>query len=264
MMRSLALAATILFAHPEAPPIGLASHLAVYNVSLAHTSGDVVAARGRMAIAFRDTCDGWSTTQRLIVDVTDSDGDTRRTDFVVRAWESKDGRTMRFDISDKHGSGSYGRQRGEAELGPDGAGRVELEEGKPAHFALPKGTEFPTTQTLAVLAAAMSGNTFNKHLVFQGGGLSDLNFSTAIIGREEGTKARTVERMADKSHLLSGVAAWPMLISYFPTTPRIESPDYEVATHLYANGVNGSMSLIYSGYTLRATLSRLERLKPSC
>ena len=266
MSRSWALAATILFAYfaSGAAPIGLASHLAVYNVTLAHTSGDVVAARGRMAIAFRDTCDGWSTTQRLIADMTDSDGDTRRTDFIVRSWESKDGRTMRFDISDTRDGKSFGRRRGQAKLVPIGLGRVELAEGKPSGFPLPEGTEFPTSQTLAVLGAAQSGRPYYKHVVFQGGDRSDVNFSTAIIGAPVKDAAVAADRAADKMHLLRGVTAWPVLISFFPMTTRAETPDYEVATRLFANGVNGSMSLIYRGYTLRATLSRLVPLRPSC
>ena len=246
-----------------APP-QLASYRAVYEVTLAHTSGSVLTARGRMAVEFHDTCDGWSTTQRLIADMTDSQGAATRTDFFVTAWESKDGRTMRFDIGNFQNGKSQSRQRGSAALAPDGSGNVELLAGRPRKFALPKATEFPTAQVLDVLRTAQEGGTSTKHLVFQGGDRSDLDFSTAAIGKEANAQALAAEAAVDKSGLLKGKRAWPVLISYFPLSARKEQPDYEVASHLYADGVSGSMSLVYPDYTLRATLVRLEALRTRC
>jgi hypothetical protein len=268
MTRVCALAGVVLFAipamgaSPGLPP--LAFHRAIYEVSLAHTAGGIVAAHGRMAIEFRDTCDGWSTTQRFIADMTDSQGVASRTDFFVSAWESKDGRTMRFDVSDTRNGKSQERQRGSATLGADGSGRVELLRGKPASFALPKGTQFPTSQMLAILGAAQSGRRSYKHLVFSGGGQSDLNFSTAVIGKFVAPSALSSEHAVDAGGVIRGVAAWSALISAYPVSTHAETPDYEVAAHLFANGVNGSMSLIYPDYMLKAKLVRLEPLKASC
>lgn len=245
--------------------IRLASDRAIYEVSLARTSGgDVVAAHGRMAIEFRDTCDGWSTTQRLIADMTGSDGTLSRTDFFVSAWESKDGRTMRFDIGDSDNGKVKSRQRGAATLDPGGGGHAVLAAGKPVQFVLPVGTEFPTGQTLSILRTAQSGGTAYRHTVFQGGDPSNLNFSTAAIGSASSAAALAADRMADRSGLIKNVEAWPILISFYSRSSHSESPDYEVATKLFANGISGSMSLIYPTYTLRARLARLEAIPPHC
>ena len=265
MKRALALAVAVAMWGTGAAPLPhLVSYRAIYEVSLAHTSGSVLAARGRMAVEFHDTCDGWSTTQRLIADMTDSEGASTRTDFFVTAWESKDGRTMRFDINDTHDGKVDSRQRGSAILAADGSGSVQLISGKRDKFALPRGAEFPTTQIVAVLQAAQKGELSSKHLVFQGGGLKDLNFSTAVIGKQASAAALAPDVPADKTGLLKGVPAWSVLLSYFPLSTRSESADYEVATHLYANGVSGSMSLVYPDYTLRASLVRLEPLRSAC
>ena len=265
MTRALALAMALAMVGTGAAPVPhLASYRAIYEVSLAHTSGSVLAARGRMAVEFHDVCDGWSTTQRLIADMTDSEGVASRTDFFVTAWESKDGRTMRFDINNTHDGKVDSRQRGSAALAPDGSGSVQLASGKPPKFPLPKGTEFPTAQILAVLHAAETGGLSSKHLVFQGGDPSDLNFSTVVIGKQASTAALVPDAEVDRNGLIKGVPAWSVLLSYFPLSTHKESPDYEVATHLYANGVSGSMSLVYPDYTLRAMLVRLEPLPSAC
>jgi len=266
MKRALALATALaVFGTGAAPLPSLVSYRAIYEVSLEHTSGGVLAARGRMAVEFHDTCDGWSTTQRLIADMTDSEGTASRTDFFVTAWESKDGHTMRFDINNAHDGKTLSRQRGSAALAADGSGSVQLASGKPPRFSLPKGTEFPTAQIIAVLHAAQGGGSASlKHLVFQGGDPTDLNFSTAVVGKQANAAALASDLQADKSGLLKGMPAWSVLLSYFPLSARNESPDYEVATHLYANGVSGSMSLVYPDYTLRAMLVRLEPLRSAC
>jgi hypothetical protein len=266
MKQACALAAVAAFLRAGAapPPPHLASYRAIYAVSLERTAGAVLAARGRMAVEFRNTCDGWSTAQRLIDDVTDSDGTPSRNDFIVTAWESKDGRTMRFNISETRNGKSEERQRGSASLNLDGTGRVDLIVGKPAKFALPKGTQFPTAQILATIYAARGGHSAFKGIVFEGGDPTSVNFSTGIIGKPLGNAALAADRAADQSGLLKNVPAWPVLLSYFPLSPRAETPDYEVAAHFFDNGVSGTMSFIYKDYSLRVTLTRLEALHASC
>ena len=74
MTRALALAAAVavlgLKAATPSPHLALLWR-APSRVTLEHTSGAVLAARGRMAVEFRDTCDGWTTSQRLIADMTE-------------------------------------------------------------------------------------------------------------------------------------------------------------------------------------------------
>jgi len=242
--------------------VPLASNRAIYDISLAQTTGGVVAAHGRMAIEFRDRCSGWSTMQRMILDQSGSNGAPSRTDFFVTAWESKDGHTMRFSVGHSENGKAREHERGAATLTSDGSGRTELVEGKPANFMLPRPTEFPTTQIRAILRAAMQGGSSFKDYVFQGGNNDDRNFSVARIGKRGAELAG--DRTADSQGLLKNVAQWPVLIGFFPSVARGETPDYEIATHLYANGINGSMDIVYPDYTLRATLVKLEPLPPRC
>lgn len=249
----------------SAMPIHLVPNRATYDLRLEHTSpGGAVAARGRMIIQFRDTCDGWSTAQRTIVDVTDADGAISRSDYVVTAWESKDGKSMRFDVKNASGGKLDKEKRGTAMLASGGDALVDLLAPKRRQFALPGGTVFPTAQTVALLAAAERGQQIIKRFVFEGGDEGDIYVSTAVIGRLASAQSIMADRAVDKAGLIGNVPAWTVLVSYFDNKRGNELPEYEMATRLYANGISGSMSLIYSRYALKATLTRLEPLAPSC
>lgn len=248
-----------------AMPLGLAPNRATYDLRLEHTSpGGAVAARGRLVIQFRDTCDGWSTAQRMVADLTDSDGAVRRSDFLIMAWESKDGRSMRFDVKSAYGGKLHKEKRGTATVDDTGQVTVTLLSPDRRQFTLPRGAEFPSQQIREIVHAAEQGQGMVKRLVFQGGDESDFYISTAVIGHTVQAAATQTERAVDKAGLLKNVAVWSTLVSYFANKRSADLPDYEVASRLYANGISGTMSLIYSRYALRATLARLEPLLPSC
>jgi len=259
---ALALVFPAIAANAIAAPVTLVPNRAIYELSLAHTSaGGMIAARGRIVIEFRDVCDGWATTQRMLADMTDADGKVARNDFLVTAWENKLGREMRFDITNSVDGQLVERQRGRA-IEADGGGTVDLAEPRTMTFELPNGTDFPTGQATAILQAAQTGQTSTKAFVFQGGDASALYLSTVLIGKRVPDSQN--EHPIDKTGVVKNVPAWPVLISYFPKDARSEAPDYEVASRLYANGVIGSMSLIYANYTLKATLTQVEPLPPAC
>jgi hypothetical protein len=240
------------------PPPKLISNRETFDVSLERTAGYVVAARGRTVIEFHSGCSGYSTLQRSLSDVTDKDGDVSRGDFVVKVWESRDNRTMRFTLSNRTDGKLTEQHTGMAMLAANGGGAVKFTSHDQT-FALPSGTMFPTAQTFEILRAAENGKTTVSRTIFQGGGKDGLLTATATIGART---SKTVEHPRDPAGVLKGVAAWPVLISYF--SGDAQSPDSEIATRLYADGLLGSMSLIYPEYTLRATLVRVERLPSSC
>jgi hypothetical protein len=252
-------------ANVSAMPIHLVPNRATYDLRLEHTSpGGAVAAHGRMIIQFRDTCDGWSTAQRTVADLTDADGAISRSDFLIAAWESKDGKTMRFDVKNANGGKLDKEKRGTATLTDDGDVIVSLLAPVRREFALPVGTVFPTAQTEALVAAAARGQRNVKRVVFEGGDEGDLYVSTAVIGRPAMPQATAAEHVVDEGGLIRNVPAWTVLVGYFDNKRGAELPEYEIATRLYANGIGGSMSLVYPRYTLRATLTRIEPLTSSC
>lgn len=248
----------------SAAPVALAPHRAFYDVTLASTRpGGVVAVRGRTVLEFRDVCTGWTTTQRFIADMTDGKGADAHSDFVVSSSEDRAGKIIRFKIRNMVDGKTTQRFEGTGTLAAAG-GEVRLTSPRGQRFDLPVGTLLPTQHTLAVLRAATSGVHAFHETVFQGGDSSDLYDTATVIGKPASAAARASDRTADPTGLLKDVAAWPTLVSYFPHGASDEHADYEMAYRLYANGVVASMTLIYPNFTMKAELSRLERLAPHC
>ncbi|HXC56218.1 MAG TPA: DUF1849 family protein [Rhizomicrobium sp.] len=268
MKSSLLLAAIVLttvsLAEAAPLPVALISHRAQYDVTLATTQpGGVVAVRGRTVLEFRDACSGWTTTQRFIADMTDGKGADAHSDFIVSSSEDKQGKIIRFNIHNLVNGRTTQRFEGIGTLAALG-GEVRMTAPRGQHFTLPTGTLLPTQHTLAVLRAAAAGVHAFHETVFQGGDRTNLYDTATVIGRPVGKAQLAEDRAADAGGLLTGVPAWPTLISYFPHDSADERADYEVAYRLYANGVIASMTLIYPNFTMKAELVKLERLAPHC
>jgi len=229
----------------------------IFEISLERTSGHFLTAQGRTVVETHAGCGLTHTLQRSLSDVTYKDGQPIRTDFVIETWESHDGRSLRFRVRNTQNGYAPETHAGTATLAVNGGGRVAFTS-KDKPFALSAGTMFPGAFSRAMLDAAEKGHDLANHMVFQGGGRSALVTAAAKIGRHV-EKPR--EQVKDPAHLLKG-GAWPVLISYFPESGEL--PSSEVAALLYADGLLGSLSLIYPGYALRAKLVRVERLPSSC
>jgi len=228
-----------------------------YEVSLARTSGYLLTAHGRTIVETRTGCGGTHTLQRSIADVTYKDGQPIRTDFVIDMWERSDGRTLRFHVRNAQSGDATEMHDGTAKLLGNGGHVTFTSHDKP--FALPKGAIFPAAFGRAMLEAAAKTHDLGGRIVFQGGGRKALVTAAVKIGHR---LASPHEGARDSAGLLRKTSAWPILISYFPA--NAELPASEVAAHLYANGLLGSLSLVYPDFTLRAKLVRIERLPSSC
>ncbi|MFL5239119.1 MAG: EipB family protein [Rhizomicrobium sp.] len=229
----------------------------IYEISLSRTSGYLLTAHGRTVIEAHSGCGGTHTVQRSLSDTTYKDGRPIRTDFIIDTRESADGRTLNFHVRNTQSGNGMEVHDGAARLDSSGAGRVTFTS-KERPLVLPRGTVFPAAFARAMLEAAFRGHDLQNHTVFQGGGRDALVTAAVRIGSPV---SRPRELARDPAGLLKG-RVWPILISYFPE--RGELPASEVAAHLYANGVLGSLSLVYQQFTLRVKLVRVERLRSGC
>ena len=202
-------------------------------------------------------------TQRFIADMTNSDGNTVRSDLVATSFESKDGHMMKFTLKNALNGKTAEHFEGTAQLASSGTGAVELSVPKGSAFPLPSGAVLPTEHTLDVLHAIASGSNTIHQLVFQGGDKNDLYDATVLIGRPVTQAEMAQDRAHDPDGLLKGQSARTVLISYFNYGSREATPSYEVAYRLYGNGIVTAMSLIYSNFTLSADVTKIEKLASS-
>ena len=242
-----------------AAPMHLQSNRAIYSISLEKSRpGEIASVHGRTVVEFRVTCSSYNSTQRFIADMSDAQNNVSRSDFAITASEARNGRAMRFDIKNMVDGQIVELFKGSAEIGETDAGHVSLTLPEKSRFELPQGTLLPTMQTIAIIAAAEEGKRAFNSAVYQGGDKKYLYYSTATIGRPFKTGK-------SEHAMLKGVTYWPVLLSFYPSGQENETPDYEIAAHLYANGILSSMSMIYPRFTLKAKLVKLERLPtPKC
>jgi hypothetical protein len=118
---ALLLAATPALAAPpagEITPQSMAAHRAGYRLTLdrARDNTDVVGARGVMLYEVLDACDGWATRQRFTLIVSDRDGREVETASDYATYESKDGKNIRFSLTQTSQGAVSQRVAGEAEV----------------------------------------------------------------------------------------------------------------------------------------------------
>lgn len=242
----------------------LVAHHATYALSLAPgNEGGISAADGLMEYDQKDTCDGWATTLKFKVILTDDNGGARTVEVSQILWEAKDGKAFRFLIKNAHGDGSGQTQanqsRGEVRIDSAGDASVIVDQPAKGDAKLPAGILFPLGQTEAMLKTAAAGDTFFSAEVFDGTLSTQAAQETALIGAGE----KDWNAMGKKFPDLAGVTSYPVGLAYFVGDSTDSTPDNEQSMRIFANGVVGSFDFDFGqGIKIRALLDDL-KLQPA-
>jgi EipB-like len=243
--------------------VALASHVAVYELALARSDSEgIVGLRGRLAMEIVDTCDGFTTTQRIHMETVDAAGGQSVNDFRLSSWESRDGLKFRFTLSNDTDGRRTEEFAGLAELqglGKGGVAKFDKPEG--LRLDLPAGTVFPTEHLAAVIAAAKAGKDFIAIKLFDGGGDDGVYEVSGVI-------AKVPAGAADDGAVLAPVKAlpkWRVRLAYFPLASKGDGPQYEVGLRLYDNGVSDQLLIDYGEFAMKGTLIQLDLMpQPDC
>lgn len=245
-----------------APPVVLAPHHAVYKLSLDSSQGEIVAGGGSMDYEVTDACDGWATRQRLEMNVTNTSGQDidMVTDYAT--WESKDGLSMRFHMTQTTDTAITEQVDGTAKLdGPGAPGSIHYTLPEDKTLALPAGTLFPTAHTEALLNAAVAGRKFITLPIFDGTGDKGAQDSSVVISSwvPAGTAGITVP---DPS--LAKLPSGRVSIAFFDRTGASQKPDYEVAMRYWANGVADDLLMDFADFAMKGTITTFKANPPHC
>jgi hypothetical protein len=265
-MRRILLAALLLapFTVPATPVPGaedMAAHRAAYHLVLDRTrdTGGIQHAEGAMLFEVQDACEGWATRQRFSLVVRDRDGNTIETTSDYSTFESKDGRTLRFSLTQITEGAVTSRISGEATMGEQG-GRVVFQDPSPNEMRLPPGTLFPMLHTIRSLATARAGERILVAPLLDGTDADGPQDSTTLIlgGWQNPTPH-------PRHPSLSELGSARMRIAFFEMGQSGGgTPSYEVSLRYFANGVADDLKMDFGEFTVDGTLMELSPIPGGC
>ncbi len=248
-------------------PVKLVAHRAVYEMTLddARSASGITGIDGRMVFEFTGSpCDGYSLNMRMVTEMTDTQGQTNLTDLRSSTWEQGDGQKFRFQsaqyLNDKLGDVTMGRA---FRSGPNAEVKVKISQPAAGELDLPAQVLFPTQHSLALIDAALAGQSLFQARIYDGSEKGRKVYdTTAFIGKmvKPGTETDTLEPAA-KDKGLGDLASWPVSIGYFEPKGGDLVPSYQIDFRLYANGVSRDLLIDYGDFSIRGTLTSLEYLK---
>jgi hypothetical protein len=248
-------------------PVKLVAHRAVYEMTLddARSASGITGIDGRMVFEFTGSpCDGYSLNMRMVTQMTDTQGQTNMTDLRSSTWEQGDGQKFRFQsaqyLNDKLGDVTMGRA---FRSGPNAGVKVKISQPAAGELDLPAQVLFPTQHSLALIDAALAGQSLFQARIYDGSEKGRKVYdTTAFIGKmvKPGTESDKLEPAA-KEKGLGDLPSWPVSIGYFEPKGGDLVPSYQIDFRLYANGVSRELLIDYGDFSIHGTLSSLEYLK---
>lgn len=246
---------------PAAGAVDLAPHRAIYSMKMGkiRVGSAIVDTRGAMYLEWARSCEGWTLTQRVRLQLIDSEGDSVDTDSSFSSWESENGLSYRFTVRNLRNGKVSDDLGGKATLAGKGeAGTAVFERPKGKKFDLPKGSIFPTEHVVQLIERAQAGENRLFRVVFDGASLDGPLEVNAIIGS-------LIEGNKDAEEALTSRPSWNMRLAFFPVKALGSVPDYELGVRLFDNGVAEDFVLDYGDFTVLAKLEKIEALPlPSC
>jgi len=265
----LILLATASGACAQDAPIVLVPHRAVYDLSLEKTRGNsqVSAVRGRILYDFSgNACEGYSLEFRQVSELESGEDKDSTSDLRSTTWEGADAKSFKFTSQNFVNENLVDTIDGHAERGPDETA-VDLSKPEQKTLDLDAKVVFPTEHMVRVIAAARAGKSILEFPVYDGSDTGQKVFDTlTVIGRKIGPNEHQHDDAAANDQKLSGIARWPVTISYFDTSKKTENNEqtaaYAIGFELYENGISRALVLDYNDFVVSGKLSSLELKEP--
>ena len=161
--------------------IPLASHRAVYDLSLLKAVGtkSPTGARGRIAFDFSgSTCDGYVQNFRQLTELQPAEGPTRISDMHSAPFEDGNGKSFAFKMETTVDDDPTDQVDGRAERKGRGGVDVNLVKPKTEQLALGRDILFPTEHIKYILAAAEAAENTLEVKVYDGSDSGDKIYDT--------------------------------------------------------------------------------------
>jgi len=250
---------------PEAGPILLVPHRAIYDLSLGSTrnNSEIAPVSGRILYDFDgNACQGYSLDFRQVSELDTGEGKVSTTDLRTTTWEGADAKSFKFTSQNFVDQSLVDTVDGHAEHDANKTA-VDLDKPQPKRLTLDAGVVFPTEHMVRVIDAARAGKTILQFPVFDGSETGDKVFYTlTVIGRKLAADERRHDDAAAAEPKLANVPRWPVTISYFEKDKTENSgehtPAYAISFELYDNGISRALSLDYNDFVVTGKLVSLQ------
>jgi hypothetical protein len=209
-----------------------------------------------------DACDGWATRQRFQLNLTDRDGTEVETASDYSTYETKDGTSIRFSLTQTSQGAVSQRVAGEAQVTPQG-GTVRYTEPEAKEEALPPGTLLPMLHTIRSLAAARAGSRMLLTPLFDGTTPDGAQDTTTVMQAWQGPMPNP------RFPALAALGSARMRVAFFDRVANAagggaSAPDYEVGLRYYENGVADELKMEFGDFSVDGRLQELAVLPNPC
>jgi EipB-like len=245
-------------------PINLASHRAVYDLSLLKTGQEkqISEANGRIALEFSGSeCAGFNYISRQITNMSNGEGENKRIDMRVYNFENATGRVLKFKTVMRDGNRKITQAEGSALRDEGGELSINLHRPRQLKLDLDAKAVFPTAHMRALIDAAQNGERFFITKIYDGSenGLKIFDV-VAVIGSPivAGSDLR-VDDVMRKAGLVN-MKRWPVHLSYYEKGDGERLPTYQLKYDLFENGITTSLIYDFTNFSLKSTLVHMEML----
>ena len=254
-------------AEPGPPQPGaerMVAHRAAYRMTLdqVRPNANVASANGAMLYEVGDACEGWTTRQRFTLTLSDRDGQEVETTSDYSTYETKDGRSLRFSLTQTSQGAVSQRIAGEATLEANGSGVVRYTAPEAKEERLPAGTLLPTTHTLRALAEARAGRRLLVAPLFDGTSADGAQDSTTAISPWMPPVA------AERFPPLASLGSTRVRVAFFDRNSAsggsASAPDYEVGLRYFENGVADELKMDFGEFVVNGQLMELALTPSGC
>ncbi|HEY5226832.1 MAG TPA: cell envelope integrity EipB family protein [Methylovirgula sp.] len=246
--------------------IPLASHRAVYDLTLLKSTGSKspTYARGRIAFDFSgSSCEGYTQTFRQLTELQPAEGPTRISDMRSTTFEDAAGKSFAFKMQTRVDNEPTDEVDGRAQRILVGPVAVALAKPKRESLGVDRSVLFPTEHLKYIIAAAKSGQHILEEKVYDGSETGEKIFQTTTFIGAPATNSPG--ESAVRIPLLKDMRRWPVTISYFDMSRKDELPNYILSFDLYENGISRALRLDYGDFVLAGQMTSLELLPtPAC
>ncbi len=251
----------------------LFSYEATYSVQLARGSFATGprAANGFLNVRFHETCDGWETRSKIMIDLTFRDDTTSTNERDFESFEAKDGTAYTFAARTVKGGVPVEAFKGMAAFQRGGTGKVEYSlpaevpggEPRKLSISLPRGTLLPVAHALELLSHAEKGDRQFRSVMFNGASSVGPRLMSTVIGPQIAPLKDALPQQDDIDVALLMMPAWDLNLAYYNLVDaNRDTPAFEVFQRFYASGIAPSFEQAFGDFTIRAELDKLQRIKP--